>query len=38
MLRIKWLWYVTITVDEEKMFMRSHHSSKWEENVYEISP
>ena len=30
------LWDLTITVDEKKMFMRSHHNSRWEEYVYEI--
>ena len=37
-MRTKCLWDVTVTVDEKKMFMRTHHNSKWEENVYEISP
>ena len=37
-MRRKCLGGLTIVVNEKKMFMRSHHSSKWEENVYEISP
>ena len=32
------LWDLTVIVDEKNMFMRSHHNSRWEENVYEISP
>ena len=34
----KCLWDATVTVDEKRMFMRSHRNSRWEENVYEILP
>ena len=27
----KCLWDLTIRVDEKKMFMRSHHNSRWED-------